>query len=208
MRMRPDIYNHQFESETTGKRIRRQLTLSNILLVVTSVIIIATGSLVYTSHTNNENTIQLQQQPTVVTTSTYLKGYMATSNNVPSSIPTQIPHTVSEEEYDDDNDENFETFLRKSKYPTRHPRKKTAVPSSAINTLLSSIIVTEDTSSSPTPMIILANDDFHVTPIVVINSEVDTEYANNNTMFSSIAASTVSVQPYSYSHANGNNHAY
>ena len=189
--MRIDRYNYQFEKETTGKYLRR-VNFANMCLSVSTFVLLMTGAFVYLnkSHTNNENVIQLQQKKTATTTS-YLKGTTTDIwiTSVPSEFPSMIPYLLENDEYNDD-DESFESFLRKSKYPTHHPKRKTTVPTAFIeNTILSSGMVTEELTSSPTPVmgsdspmniagsskptpiIIIATDDFHTTPIVVVNTE-------------------------------------
>lgn len=216
--MRPDRYNYQFEKETTGKYLRR-VNFANMCLSVSTFVLLMTGAFVFLkkSHTNDEHVIQLQQKKTSTTTTSYLKGTTTDIwiTSVPSEFPSMIPVFLENDEYNDD-DESFESFLRKSKYPTHHPRKKTTTPTSFANTLLSSIISTEELSSSPTPVmgsdspmniagslnptpiIIIATDDFHTTPIIVVNTE-DEEESDKPTQ-------DIIINPY-YAHMSGKIHA-
>jgi hypothetical protein len=200
--MRPDNYNYQFEKETTGKYLRR-VNFANICLSVSTFVLLMTGAFVFLkkSHTNDEHVIQLQQNKMVDTTTSFnLKGSTDIwITSVPSEFPSMIPYILENDEYADD-DESFESFLRKSKYPTRHPRKKTAAPTAAataiLNTLVSSGMVTEELTSSPTPIIVIATDDFHTTPIVVVNTEEEEEEKS---------AKEISTNPY-YAHMSGKIH--
>jgi hypothetical protein len=201
--MRPDNYNYQFEKETTGKYLRR-VNFANICLSVSTFVLLMTGAFVFLkkSHTNDEHVIQLQQNKMVDTTTSFnLKGSTDIwITSVPSEFPSMIPYILENDEYDDD--ESFESFLRKSKYPTRHPRKKTTAPTAAataiLNTLVSSGMVTEELTSSPTPIIVIATDDFHTTPIVVVNTEEEEEEEEKS-------AKEISTNPY-YAHMSGKIH--
>ena len=126
---------------------------------------------------------------------TYLQSIHNIKINVPSSNPSYKPII-----YDEDDDNVMETIYKKSKYPTHHPKKDVSTtirPSEEIDPFFS-MISSETSSESPTPVlttggstkpftnlfpitqpVIIVTDDFHVTPIIVINT--NNKQHNNKT---------------------------
>lgn len=83
-------------------------------------------------------------------------------------FPTNIPQ-LEDYEYDDDDVE--ESIRRKSKYPTHHPKRQ------------------KPTASGTLAPIFVVTDDFLVTPIVVINTDVNPNNTLSPTRENTIIAS-------------------
>ena len=175
--MRINTYNQKFENETKGRNIQRYpysfinifLTLSTIAIVAATMFIITKKTEIYENSINTPNLQTIRGKQTQ-------KTYQISPSSSPSSKPANIPILMpiffpmpniiyeSSKEYDDD--DNIETMKRKSKYPTHHPKKPVITP-----------LPTQATTLQPTalqtqsPTFIVVTDDFHVTPIIVINDE-------------------------------------
>jgi hypothetical protein len=175
-------YNQRFEDETKGYNyIRRVTPLVGIICTFVTIIFIM-SALILLSTTNKSHTDS--------SSITNLQSIRKKADPISTFVPTCLPSNMQFEdrEYDDD-----DTIRRKSKYPTHHPKKNkpttgntlfpvniddTYFPVNADNTLVPLSIddtlfpVNIDDTYFP---IIGVNDDFHVTPIVVINTETKKE---------------------------------
>jgi hypothetical protein len=175
--MKRELYTQQFEDETRGYYSvkRKSIIISLLFTMMTCGLIV--GSFILISKTNNisskTKTINLE------TNEINVKGKYEFKPSTPTSFPTTISYS-----YEDDDD--VDSIRRKSKYPTRHPRKKTSVPSLNMNTMFPIVTFTSIDSMSPisidsmSPINLIVTDDFHVTPIVVINNDKKEDHDEKN----------------------------
>jgi hypothetical protein len=189
--MRVNNYVQKFEDETKGYRIANN-KLTIIRVVITFTIFAFLISLVITmTKRDNINSAFIENE----NLNTFLQSKSNKKINFPTSAPTFMPINNFEMFNDDYDDDNIDTLkIKKSKYPTHHPKKDkttTAYPSQNIISSVIPIILSETTTEAPTPLVtlisseittlspapnvqpttIIVTDDFHVTPIVVINTD-------------------------------------
>lgn len=160
--MKKDMYTAQFEDETRGYYInkRKSIIISVLFTMMTCGLIVS--SFILISKTNN-----ISSKTKTINLETNVNGKYELKPSTPTSFPTTISYS-----YEDD--DNVDSIRRKSKYPTHHPKKKTSVPSLNMNTMFPIISITSIASLSPSNLIV--TDDFHVTPIVVINNNEKEEH--------------------------------
>jgi hypothetical protein len=161
--MRPEQFIPQFEDETKGyQRIERTFSLANLLITFITVGLVVTASIAISTR----NDIGKQNLKTATINLQYKTGKSVnTLISEPTVFPTNIPQFV---QLGADFDDDIEDSIRRlSKYPTHHPRKPKSTSNSPISSLYSSLFP-----------ITIVNDDFIVTPIVVVNSDINP----NNTL--------------------------
>jgi hypothetical protein len=169
--MRPDNYIQKFEDETRGTIVTNKSTIFKIFMSITLFSFIMVLMIA-----NNKKNISVTQDSSTMQLNTHFK---VLYKNIPTSTPSYTPTM-------DDDDDIMGAKNRKSKYPTRLPKKDvstTMFPTQDIQTPFTTESPTQSftmsgsqmSSESPIPnvqpTVILVTDDFHVTPIVVINTE-------------------------------------
>lgn len=160
--MRPEEYIPQFEEETKGARkLERTFTFANLFITFLTVGLLVTASISITSKTDiSKNNLKTATNPNL--------NFQVKSGAIliPSMFPTNIPQL---EEYDDDDVE--ESIRRKSKYPTHHPKRQ------------------KPTAGGTLAPIFVVTDDFLVTPIVVVNTDINPDNTLSPTRENTIIAS-------------------
>lgn len=192
--MKINTYNQQFENETKGRTISKSYSFINICLTLSTIALVATTMFIITKKTEiHENTIitpNLQNIRGKFNIKDY-QNYPSSSPSLsPSNKPANIPILMPIQNFEPnkkatltrspfilyggykvdviiEDDDNIETLKRKSKYPTRYPKKDVnPTPNPSVKSIHEPNI-----QSTHEPTTFILTDDFHVTPIIVINDE-------------------------------------
>jgi hypothetical protein len=147
--MRVNNYIQQFEDETRGTKI-----LNNKLIIVKffSTLIIFLFLSLFLITMNNKYNINKETDNNKL--NTYLQSIHNIKINTPSSKPSYIPSIYSKET-NEDVDDIMETKYKMTKYPTYHVKKDestTIQPTQYILNSFFSMITSEITTESPTPV--------------------------------------------------------
>lgn len=198
--MKVDRYNQKFENETTGSKFRRSFS---VVYTIAAIALVVSASFVF-SRTNVTTTefIDLQQKQVSKHLKGTENSPTSIPTNIPSLSDVFI---TEEEYYDDvekyiRRKSKYPTHHPKRKtpspssqffpssmispiysmessiYPTQNqPTGSSSLRTTVSDTISDTISSTISDTLSPTPIVVIATDDFHVTPIVVINNEVNND---------------------------------